>query len=110
MDSLTVFRVFLHKLMISISFQNASTHSNDVFTAPVFRSRPDINAGFLRGGFWKYSAKSSNIDFIGEESGDGPAGEHTIQDDLVFAGQDITAGLIRMGILPRICYLIEVNF
>lgn len=98
----------MNEVIFEIS-ENASTHSNDVFTAPVFRSRPDINAGFLRGGFWKYSAKPSNIDFIGEESGDEPAGERTIQDDLVVAGQDITAGLIRMGILPRICYLIETD-
>lgn len=98
----------MNEIIFDIS-ENASTHSNDVYTAPVFRSRPDINAGFLRGGFWKYSAKSSNIDFIGEESGDEPTVERTIQDDLVFAGQDITAGLIRMGILPRICYLIETD-
>lgn len=89
--------------------ENVSTHSDDSFTAPVFRSRPDITAGFLRGGFWKYSAKPSKIDFIGEESGDELAGEHTIRDDLVVAGQDIAAGLIRMGILPRICYLIETD-
>ncbi|XP_075515229.1 transcriptional elongation regulator MINIYO-like [Primulina tabacum] len=98
----------MNEIIFDIS-ENASTHSNDVFTAPVFRSRPDINVGFLRGGFWKYSAKPSNIDFIGEESGDESAGERTIQDDLVVAGQDIAAGLIRMGILPRICYLIETD-
>lgn len=36
-------------------------------------------------------------------------GEHTIQDDIAVAGQDFAAGLVRMGILPRICYLLEVN-
>lgn len=35
-------------------------------------------------------------------------GKHTIQDDVVVAGQDFTAGLVRMGILPRLRYLLEV--
>ncbi|XP_073294096.1 transcriptional elongation regulator MINIYO-like isoform X2 [Primulina huaijiensis] len=98
----------MNEIIFDIS-ENASTHSKYVFTAPVLRSRPDINSGFLRGGFWKYSAKPSNIDFIGEELGDEPGDERTIQDDLVVARQDIAAGLIRMGILPRICYLMETD-
>lgn len=36
-------------------------------------------------------------------------GERTIQDDVVVASQDVAAGFIRMGILPRICYLLEVT-
>ncbi|KZV20255.1 hypothetical protein F511_25524 [Dorcoceras hygrometricum] len=98
----------MNEIICDIS-EDFSTGSNQAFTAPVFRSRPDINAGFLRGGFWKYSAKPSNIDFIGKESGDKPGDERTIQDDLVVSGQDIAAGLIRMGILPRICYLMETD-
>lgn len=35
--------------------------------------------------------------------------KHTIQDDVVVAGQDFTAGLVRMGILPRLRYLLEVK-
>lgn len=35
--------------------------------------------------------------------------EHTIKDDIVVATQDILAGLVRMGILPRIRYLLEVS-
>ena len=35
--------------------------------------------------------------------------EHTIKDDVVVATQDIAAGLVRMGILPRIRYLLEVS-
>ncbi|CAI9782026.1 unnamed protein product [Fraxinus pennsylvanica] len=86
------------------------TYSQDLFTAPVFRSKPDIFAGFLRGGFWKYNTKPSNIlhlddDPIDDKSED----EHTIKDDIVVAGQDIAAGLVRMGILPRICYLLETS-
>lgn len=76
----------------------------------MFRSKPEIDVGFLHGGFWKYSAKPSNIipveeDVVEDES----EGKHTIQDDLVVAGQDFAAGLVRMGILPRLRYLLEVK-
>ncbi|KAL2516687.1 RNA polymerase II-associated protein 1 [Abeliophyllum distichum] len=97
---------------INESFFNISekipTYSQDLFTAPVFRSKPDIDDGFLRGGFWKYNTKPSNILHFGEDPIDDKSeGEHTIQDDVTVAGQDIAAGLVRMGILPRICYLLE---
>jgi len=84
----------------------------DICTAPVFRSRPDINVGFLQGGFWKYSAKPSNILPFSDDSMDNDnetEGKHTIQDDVVVAGQDFTVGLVRMGILPRLRYLLEVK-
>ncbi|KAI5325528.1 hypothetical protein L3X38_034602 [Prunus dulcis] len=42
-------------------------HHKDTFTAPVFRSKPEIAVGFLRGGFWKYNAKPSNILALDEE-------------------------------------------
>lgn len=87
-----------------------ATYDKDICTAPIFRRKPDIDVGFLHGGFWKYSAKPSNIlpfseDSIKEETD----GKHTIQDDIVVAGQDFTAGLVRMGILPRLRYLLEVR-
>ncbi|KAL3539119.1 hypothetical protein ACH5RR_002485 [Cinchona calisaya] len=81
----------------------------DVYTAAVFRSKPDIDVGFLHGGFWKYSAKPSNIFSFPEGVQDKPEGEHTIQDDVIVSGQDVAAGLVRMGILPRICYLLETQ-
>lgn len=91
-------------------FQKTPAYSSDVCTAPVFRSKPDVNVGFLRGGFWKYNTKPSNILRLGEElADDEDEGEHTIQDDVVVAGQDFAAGLVRMGTLERICYLLEVN-
>lgn len=67
--------------------------------------------GFLRGGFWKYNTKPSNISpqFDEESMGDKPEDERTIQDDIVVTGQDVAAGLVRMGVLPRICYLLEVT-
>ncbi|KAL1356044.1 hypothetical protein HN51_008020 [Arachis hypogaea] len=82
----------------------------DICTAPVFRNRPDIDLGFLHGGFWKYSTKPSNILPISEDHMDDESeGKHTIQDDVVVAGQDFTAGLVRMGILPRLRYLLETD-
>ncbi|XP_027359785.1 transcriptional elongation regulator MINIYO [Abrus precatorius] len=90
--------------------EKIATYDKDIFTAPVFRSRPDMNAGFLQGGFWKYSAKPSNILPFSEDSMDNETeGKHTIQDDVVVAGQDFTVGLVRMGILPRLHYLLETD-
>ncbi|KAG0454691.1 hypothetical protein HPP92_023983 [Vanilla planifolia] len=63
-------------------------------TAPVFRSRPEVDDGFLHGGFWKYNTKPSNILPSNVDSRNNEHEEnHTIQDDLVVAGQDIAAGL-----------------
>lgn len=79
-------------------------------TAPVFRSKPEIDGGYLHGGFWKYNTKPSNIlPFNDATVDDESEGERTIQDDVIVAGQDIAAGFIRMGILPRICYLLEMD-
>lgn len=90
--------------------EKIATCNTDICTAPVFRSRPDINFGFLQGGFWKYSAKPSNILPFSEDSMDDEIeGKHTIQDDVVVAGQDFTLGLVRMGILPRLRYLLETD-
>ncbi|XP_061360089.1 transcriptional elongation regulator MINIYO [Gastrolobium bilobum] len=90
--------------------EKIATCDMDICTAPVFRSRPDINVGFLQGGFWKYSAKPSNILPFSEDSMDSETeGKHTIQDDVVIAGQDFTVGLVRMGILPRLNYLLETD-
>ena len=76
----------------------------------MFRSRPEIELGFLHGGFWKYNTKPSNIFPLSEDIMDAKSEEKlTIQDDIVVAGQDFAAGLVRMGILPRIRYLLEVS-
>ncbi|KAL0401081.1 UNVERIFIED_CONTAM: Transcriptional elongation regulator MINIYO [Sesamum latifolium] len=99
----------MNDIIFDIS-EKAPKYARDVHTAPVFRSKPDVNSGFLRGGFWKYNTKPSNILCFPEESvGDTAEGEHTIQDDIVVAGQDFATGLVRMGILPRICYLLETD-
>ncbi|KAK9944284.1 hypothetical protein M0R45_009858 [Rubus argutus] len=88
--------------------EKLATLRKDTFTAPVFRSKPEIDVGFLHGGFWKYNAKPSNVlshdeDIIDDEI----EGKRTIQDDIVVAGQDFAAGLVRMGILPALYYLLE---
>ncbi|KAF8406781.1 hypothetical protein HHK36_008873 [Tetracentron sinense] len=88
--------------------EKMATIEKDLCTAPVFRGRPEIDVGFLHGGFWKYNTKPSNVLPFGEEIMDDESeGKHTIQDDIVVAGQDFAAGLVRMGILPRIRYLLE---
>ncbi|KAI3956718.1 hypothetical protein MKW92_050943 [Papaver armeniacum] len=87
-----------------------ATYDKDMYTSPVFRSRPKIDVGFLQGGFWKYNAKPSSIIPSGDEAVDAETeNERTIQDDIVIAGQDIASGLVRMGLLPRICYLLETD-
>ncbi|KAK9093539.1 hypothetical protein Syun_028450 [Stephania yunnanensis] len=99
---------------INESFFNTSeklaTCRKSIYTAPVFRSRPEIDLGFLHGGFWKYSTKPSNILISDNAVMDNEdEGKHTIRDDLSVAGQDFAAGLVRMEILPRIRYLLETD-
>jgi hypothetical protein len=93
-----------------LCLQKIATCEKDIFTAPVFRSKPDIDAGFLHGGFWKYNAKPSNIMAFSEDIVDDEIeGKHTIQDDIAVASQDFAAGLVRMGILHKMRYLLEVS-
>lgn len=81
-----------------------------VFLAPVFRRRSKLEEGFLGGGFWKYSAKPSNMfPFLTKNIEEDNEEEATVADDTTVAGQDVAAGLIRMGILPRIRYILEVD-
>nr|XP_043638660.1 transcriptional elongation regulator MINIYO [Erigeron canadensis] len=97
----------LNELFFDIS-EKTGMYDKDVYTAPIFRSRPKIEVGFLHGGFWKYNTKPSNIFPFDKIMRDDEAeDEHTIKDDIVVATQDIAAGLVRMGILPRIRYLLE---
>lgn len=91
-------------------FQNMGPCGKDMFTAPVFRGKPEIDLGLLPGCFWKYSAKPSNIvPFREEIMDDGTEDTDTIQKDVFVAGQDVAAGLVRMDILPRIYHLLEVR-
>ncbi|XP_042491109.1 transcriptional elongation regulator MINIYO [Macadamia integrifolia] len=99
----------MNEIFFDIS-EKMTTFERAICTAPIFRSKPGIDVGFLRGGFWKYSTKPSNIlpsddDIMDDENEE----QHTIQDDIVVAGQDFAAGLVRMGVLPRIRYLLETD-
>lgn len=97
--------------MVNLLLQRVTDHGKDICTAPVFRSKPDLEGGFLEGGFWKYNTKPSNIlPLYGDNDEDEGDEKPTIQDDVVVSGQDVAAGFIRMGILPRICFLLEVSF
>ncbi|KAL1190192.1 Transcriptional elongation regulator MINIYO [Cardamine amara subsp. amara] len=90
--------------------ENMGPHGKDIFTASVFRSNPEIDLGFLRGCYWKYSAKPSNIvPFREEIMDDGTEDTDTIQKDVFVAGQDVAAGLVRMDIIPRIYHLLETE-
>ncbi|XP_057822355.2 transcriptional elongation regulator MINIYO isoform X2 [Cryptomeria japonica] len=80
------------------------------FVAPIFRKQSKLQDGFLGGGFWKYSAKPSNMfPFSNKNDEEDVVEEATIGDDTSVAGQDVAAGLIRMGVLPRIRYILEVD-
>ncbi|KAJ7968850.1 Transcriptional elongation regulator MINIYO [Quillaja saponaria] len=86
------------------------TCDKDICTAPVFRSKSEIDVGFLPGGFWKYNAKSSNVLPPSEDiMDDDTEGKHTIKDDIVVAGQDFAAGLVWMKIIVRLRYLLETD-
>jgi RNA polymerase II-associated protein 1 len=97
-------------LILSLLYLQKVGNGKDICTAPVFRSKPDLDGGFLEGGFWKYNTKPSNIlPHCGDNDEDEADEKHTIQDDVVVSGQDVAAGFVRMGILPRICFLLEVS-
>ncbi|KAJ3692004.1 hypothetical protein LUZ60_012354 [Juncus effusus] len=91
--------------------QKFLTNNKSTCTAPVFRTRPDINQGFIQGGFWKYNTKRSNLlpEFGECENLEGESEKRTVRDDVVVAGQDVAAGLVRMSLVPRICFLLEMD-
>lgn len=48
----------------------------DAYNAPVFRSKPEIDVGFLHGGFWNYTVLNLQI-FIFFIYGDGNVEDET---------------------------------
>ncbi|KAG0577827.1 hypothetical protein KC19_5G184600 [Ceratodon purpureus] len=81
-----------------------------VFTGSVFRKHTKQDEGFLGGGRWKYNIKASELypkSSNSQEEDD--EGKETVGDDATVASKDCAAGLIRMGLLPRIRYLLEVE-
>lgn len=81
-----------------------------VFTGPVFRKHTKQAEGFLGGGRWKYNIKASELYSKNAASEEEDAdGKETVGDDATVASKDCAAGLIRMGLLPRIRYILEVG-
>lgn len=81
-----------------------------MFTGSVFRKHTKQDEGFLGGGRWKYNVKASELypkNANSQEEDD--EGKETVGDDATVASKDCAAGLIRMGLLPRIRYLLEVG-
>ena len=82
-----------------------------MFTGSVFRKHTKQDEGFLGGGRWKYNIKASELypkSSNSQEEDD--EGKETVGDDATVASKDCAAGLIRMGLLPRIRYLLEVCY
>ncbi|XP_066374344.1 transcriptional elongation regulator MINIYO-like isoform X3 [Miscanthus floridulus] len=91
-------------------FSEKVGNGKDICTAPVFRSKPDLDGGFLEGGFWKYNTNHQIYSHIMVPMMRTKLmTSNTIQDDVVVSGQDVAAGFVRMGILPRICFLLEMD-
>ncbi|CAN8276799.1 unnamed protein product [Cochlearia groenlandica] len=90
--------------------ENIGPHGKDIFTASVFRSKPESEFGFLSGCYWKYSAKPSNIVPLREEIVDDASEDNeTIQQDVFVAGQDVAAGLVRMDIVLKLYLLLDTE-
>ncbi|KAK6946492.1 LOW QUALITY PROTEIN: RNA polymerase II-associated protein 1, N-terminal [Dillenia turbinata] len=92
-----------HNSIILACAKKMANFGRSVCTVPVFQSRPEIDVGFLHGGFWKYNTKTSNV-FISDENviDESEEGQHTIKHDVIVSGQDVAIGFVWMGILPRI--------
>ncbi|CAM6083393.1 unnamed protein product [Calypogeia fissa] len=83
-----------------------------VYTAPVFRRKTKQDEGFIGGGRWKYNAKISEMFPFSNTAAQQKSeedGKETVADDSHVSNKDVAAGLIRMGILPRVRYLLEVD-
>jgi hypothetical protein len=79
--------------------------------APIFRRHTKHSEGFLGGGHWKYNVKTNEMFPFSERVSskvDGGEDEETVGDDATVAIKDVAAGFIRMGILPRIRFILEV--
>lgn len=92
--------------------QTCWPRSKLLFTAPIFRRHTKQDEGFIGGGRWKYNIKATELHaFVKTASSqeEDAEGKETVGDDATLASKDCAAGLIRMGILPRIRYILEVH-
>lgn len=82
-----------------------------IYTAPIFRLKTKHNEGFIGSGRWKYNVKRSEMfPFSGNSVQEQveEEGKDTVGEDGHVANKDVVAGLVRMGLLPRIRYILEV--
>eukprot|EP00850_Spirogloea_muscicola_P013186 SM000088S23727 [mRNA] locus=s88:291485:297421:- [translate_table: standard] len=90
-----------------------------VATCPIFRRRKASAREYSGGGRWKDNVKPEEFEpGLGAaaegvvEAKEGVVGDtdagRTVASDADVASRDVVAGLIRMGVLPRIRYLLEV--
>ncbi|KAG2307713.1 hypothetical protein Bca52824_027461 [Brassica carinata] len=96
-----------HASVVLACAKNLGPSGKDIFTAPVFRGKPEIDLGLLPGCYWKYSAKPSNIvPFREEIMDDGSEDTDTIQKDVFVAGQDVAADRTNSSArrMPNFCY------
>ncbi|BFI29872.1 RNA polymerase II-associated protein 1 [Marchantia polymorpha subsp. ruderalis] len=83
-----------------------------IYTAPIFRLKTKHNEGFIGSGRWKYNVKRSEMfPFSGNSVQEQveEEGKDTVGEDGHVANKDVVAGLVRMGLLPRIRYILEVE-
>lgn len=80
-----------------------------MFTAPVFQKSMFKESGLIGDCYWKYNVKPTDMFPFSKNSNSQGEDDATVKDDASIANHDIAAGLIRMGILPRIRYLLEVE-
>lgn len=81
-----------------------------LFTAPIFQKPSFQESGLIGDCHWKYNVKPSDMfPFSNSCGSESEEGDSTVKEDALIAKQDVAAGLIRMGILPRVRYLLEVE-
>ncbi|KAH6555231.1 hypothetical protein KP509_1Z271800 [Ceratopteris richardii] len=80
------------------------------FTAPVFKKPFFKETGLMEDCYWKLNVKPTDMfPYSKKDQSQEENSEATVKDDTYISNQDIASGLIRMGILPRIRYLLEVE-
>nr|XP_024394700.1 transcriptional elongation regulator MINIYO-like isoform X2 [Physcomitrium patens] len=97
----------------SVSLQQGVWPGNkSVFTAPVFRRKINQEDGLMGGGRWKYHVNAIDLypPYYTENSlSDTEEDKDLIGDEATVTSKDVTAGLLRMGLLSRIQYILEVE-
>lgn len=119
-----LYEVFFHHISVICTFallpffpnlgtavlQSLLPGDSYMFTAPVFQKSMFKESGLIGDCYWKYNVKPTDMfPFSKNSNSQGEDTDATVKDDASIANHDIAAGLIRMGILPRIRYLLEAS-